>query len=378
MLWLAATKCASREAAASENDPLAPAGTAPEGSGLESDNANDAGIPVPAEGPDDAGQTSSTGAEVPLHLGGDVPVAGDEDAGPPVPATEVAFGAPRPIRDPLTLPMALRRLRRIRAPGTVVTVDIDATVEATADAGGRLMTVLTRPLERALDLALVIDGAPTMDIWEGTFDELERLLAQTGAFRSVSRWTLRLSGDAAQLESQDRRAQPPRRLIDPSGRRVVLLATDGRDEAWYSAAPWDMLDAWCAAMPTALVQVLPQHYWATTAVGDPYLTATALRPAAPNSQYVHRLVWWAADPGGVPLPVVTLSPQAMETWAQVVVSGTTWATGITATPPDARLCALGRRRRDRNARQRLPVPGLDRRRSASPASWPAPPPCPCR
>ena len=214
-----------------------------------------------------------------------------------------------------------------------MSVDIDATVEATADAGGRLMTVLTRPPQRALDLALVADGAPSMDIWAGTFDELERLLAQTGAFRSVTRWTLRLSGDAVQLESRDGRAQPPRRLIDPTGRRLVLLATDGRDKAWYSAAPWDTLDAWCASMPTALLQVLPQHYWATTAVGDPYLTATALRPAAPNTEYVRRLAWWADDPGGVPLPVVTLSPQAMETWAQVVAGGTAWATGITAVPP---------------------------------------------
>ncbi|MGD0069799.1 MAG: SAV_2336 N-terminal domain-related protein, partial [Streptosporangiaceae bacterium] len=299
----------------------------------ESDSAYDAGDAVPAGGSDEAGRTSGTDAEIPLHLGGDAGGAGHEDVSAPVPATEVAFGVPRPIRDPLTLPMALRRLRRIRTPGPIMTVDIDATVEATADAGGRLMTVLTRPPQRTLDLALVVDGAPSMDIWAGTFDELERLLAQTGAFRSVSRWTLRLSGDGAQLQSRDNRAQPPRRLIDPSGRRLVLLATDGRDEAWYSAAPWNTLDAWCAAMPTALLQMLPQHYWATTAVGDPYLTATALRPAAPNSQYVHRLAWWADDPGGVPLPVVTLSPQAMETWAHVVAGGNAWTTGITAVPP---------------------------------------------
>ena len=337
VLWLAATTSADRQAD-TETDSRAPAGTGPEGhvdeleSVPESDSANEAGDAVPVREGDEVGQPSGTDAEVPLYLGGDAAGA-DDGASAPVPATEVAFGAPRPIRDPLTLPTALRSLRRIRTPGPVLSVDIDATVEATADAGGRLMTVLTRPPQRALDLALVADGAPSMDIWTGTFDELERLLAQTGAFRSVSRWTLRLSGDAVQLESRDGRAQPPRRLIDPTGRRLVLLATDGRDETWYSAAPWDTLDAWCAAMPTALLQVLPQHYWATTAVGDPYLTATALRPAAPNIQYVRRLAWWADDPGGVPLPVVTLSPQAMETWAQVVAGGTAWATGITAVPP---------------------------------------------
>jgi hypothetical protein len=341
VLWLAATKSAGQPAVAIETGPPAPAVTGPDTqadeleSAPEPDSADDAGDAVPAGGADEADRTTGTGAEIPLRLGGDAGGANDEDVSAPVPAAEVAFGVPRPIRDPLTLPMALRRLRRIRTPGPIVTVDIDATVEATADAGGRLMTVLTRPLQRSLDLALVVDGAPSMDIWAGTFDELERLLAQTGAFRSVSRWTLRLSGDGAQLQSRDNRAQPPRRLIDPSGRRLVLLATDGRDEAWYSAAPWNTLDAWCAVMPTALLQMLPQHYWATTAVGDPYLTATALRPTAPNSQYVHRLAWWADDPGGLPLPVVTLSPQAMETWAHVVAGGNAWATGITAVPPAA-------------------------------------------
>lgn len=77
--------------------------------------------------------------------------------------------------------------------------------------------MLTRPPQPALDLALVVEGAPSMDIRAGIFDELERLLAQTGVFRSLSRRTLWLSADAVQLESRDGWTQPPRRLIDPSG-----------------------------------------------------------------------------------------------------------------------------------------------------------------
>ena len=52
------------------------------------------------------------------------------------------------------------------------------------------MIVSARPLERALDLALVIDGSPSMLIWDDTFDEFERLLYATGALHSVSRWRL--------------------------------------------------------------------------------------------------------------------------------------------------------------------------------------------
>ncbi len=128
--------------------------------------------------------------------------------------------------------------------------------------------------------------------------------------------------------------QSPRRLIDPSGRRVVLVATDASHESWYTEGPWDTIATWCAAMPTALIQVLPPHYWGATAIGDPYITARARRPAVPNSEYARGLAWWAADPGGLILPVVTLAPEALETWAQAAVSGTAWATGITATPPD--------------------------------------------
>lgn len=272
---------------------------------------------------------SSADAPVPLRIGGE-----PADYGELVAATEVGFRSPRSIPDALTLPAALRRLRRIRAPGPEIAVDIDATVEATAEAGGRLITEVTRPLQRVLDLALVVDGSSSMDIWTETLDEFERLLAQTGAFRTVSRWTLRTLNGTMRLEAPDRSPHPPRRLTDPSGRRLVLVATDGRDKSWYSAGPWDMIAAWCAAMPTALVQVLPPQYWAQTAVGEPFITARALRQAAPNSQYARRLDWWAADPGGPPLPVVTLTAEALGTWAEAAVGGTAWASGITATPPD--------------------------------------------
>jgi hypothetical protein len=350
VLWLTATFSASQEARADEPDVwIAHDRRTRE----ESLNAPQAAPTVPfpqlgdaARETDPGGGTDPPGGSVtakpvvPLRLGGGwrpnvgISADGRPDDGAPVPATEVGFPTPRPIRDPLTVPLALRRLRKLQTPGPDVTVDIDVTVGATAEAGGRLMTVLTRPLRRALDLALVIDGAASMDMWADTFDELEHLLAQTGAFHSVSRWTLRASGDSVLLEARGGAAQPPGRLIDPSGKRLVLLATDGRDDSWFSPGPWEAIAGWSAAMPTALLQVLPEHYWPTTAVGEPYITATALRPTAPNNQYLCRLAWWASDPGGIPLPVVTLSPRAMEEWAQVVAGGAAWTTGITATPPD--------------------------------------------
>ena len=212
-------------------------------------------------------------------------------------------------------------------------MDIDATVEATADAGGNLVPVFTRPPERSLDMALVVDGAPAMRIWDDTFDEFARLMAQTGAFRSVERWRLVMDGEVY-LADTSGRIQPTGRLIDPSGRRVVFVATNASADAWYTAGPWKTLASWCAAMPTVLIHVLPRQYWAGTALGEPYITARASRPAAPNGEYASRLAWWAHNPGGMPLPVVTLVPDALETWAQAAVNGTAWTPGITAIPPN--------------------------------------------
>lgn len=256
--------------------------------------------------------------------------------GEPVAASEVGLAAPRPIKDAVTLPAVLRRLRLVSAKGSQLSVDIEATVDATAEAG-RLTPVLAPSPERALDLALVVDDTPAMHIWRDTFDELQRLLVQSGAFRGVSRWDLDPQrGEIRPRSPGDPPFQSARRLIDPSGRRLVLVATDARAAAWFTKQPWDALTAWSRAMPTAVIQVLPQHYWAGTAIGDPYITARASRPAAPNAQYQHRLAWWAADddPGGVPLPVVTLAPESISIWAQSLMTGTQWATGITAVPPE--------------------------------------------
>ena len=319
VLWLAATYPASHSTPA-RDEPGNQESAQHETDKREFEDSDTKSLPVP---------------EVPLSLHVDVEPSG---TGQRVPATEIGFGAPRPIRDALTLPVALRRLRQVRAPGPHLTIDVDATVDATAEAG-RLLPVLRRPQQRALDLAIVVDDSSSMRIWNDTFDDLERLLAQTGAFRAVSRWRLspRSGGIRPDTLPGARNAlHPPERLIDPSGRRLVFVATDARDAYWYTAPPWEAVAAWCAAMPTVLVQVLPPHYWTGTAIGDPYITARARRPAAPNKQYEHRLAWWADgdDPGGLPLPVMTLDPSAVDSWAQAVVNGTAWSTGITAIPPD--------------------------------------------
>ena len=331
VLWLSAMHVATMDAASDVGRDIEVAGRAADPGGRERAQPVRAGAEA---GPPPVAVAEQVSDRLPLRLdGGD---SGESGASAErVAASEVGFGSPRPIRDALAVPRALRRFRQVRVPSRRLAVDVDATVTATAEAGGVLLPVFApRPSERALDLALVVDGAPAMCIWDDTFDEFELLLAQTGAFRSVSRWRLTVRDGYVTIEDPSGTPHPTGRLVDPSGRRVVLVATDASAEFWYSAGVWDAVASWCDAMPTALIQVLPQHYWPGTALGEPYVTARSRRPAAPSSEYERRLAWWAQDPGGVVLPVVAFDPEALAVWAQAAVSGTVWTTGITATPPD--------------------------------------------
>ncbi|MGW2889179.1 sigma-70 family RNA polymerase sigma factor [Streptomyces griseoruber] len=270
----------------------------------------------------------------PSHSGPELRLSPEHTTTTAEPATGIGLDAPAPISDPLAVPRALRRFRRVRAPSPHPSVDIEASVEATAEAGGRLVLVHTREQKHALDVVLVTDGHPSVRIWDETLDAFARLLARTGAFRAVTRCTLVDEGAGPRLRDARGVLHPPRYIVDPSGHRLVLLATDATAEPWYHPPLWAALATWCRTMPVALVQLLPSHYWSTTAVGDPYLAVRARRPGGPNQHYEQRLAWWADIPRGAPLPVVTLAPDTLEAWVRAVVDGSAWTDAISADPPE--------------------------------------------
>ena len=224
-LWLAVASYAGEE-----GEPGTPTGDIADEGPADGETTADQSRPGGSSGgPDDdeEGLASSGSVAVPLRLGG--------RALGQVPAREIGFGVPGPIRDPLALPRSLRRLRQVRRPGPRLEIDIDATVEATAEAAGRLVPKFTRRLERSLDLALVVDQAPSMRMWRETLDEFALLLGQTGAFRTVTRWTLIAAPGGVTVKDPRGTAHHPARLIDPSGRRLVFLATDATSQTWYES-----------------------------------------------------------------------------------------------------------------------------------------------
>ena len=255
-----------------------------------------------------------------------------------VPAAAVGLGVPAAATRQVSLGRVLAPFRRVQRPGPL-TVDVDATVEATADA--RRLVVVTRPgRERGLDVALVIDTSPVMTVCRSELNEFEALLRRAGAFRSVTRWTL-VPGPGQHLLIHDVAgvAHHPDRLLDPSGRRLVLLATDAVAEHWYRAAVWHTLSRWARAMPTALIHVLPDQYRARSALGGSAIMMKSRRPAGPNDVADVRTDWWDPDTeptdgqADVPVSVVCLRPEALTVWTQAIAVGTAWVDAIWARPP---------------------------------------------
>ncbi|MEV0128597.1 SAV_2336 N-terminal domain-related protein [Dactylosporangium sp. NPDC050688] len=254
-----------------------------------------------------------------------------------VPAVAVGLGTAAARRRPVPAGHALAPFRRIRRPGPPV-VDVDATVEATADAGR--LTVVTRPgWDRGLDVAIVVDDSPVAAAWADALGDFESLLRRTGAFRQVTRWTLRWqAGGSVLLRDGTGAAHGPLRLTDPTGRRLVLVATDATTDPWYAPPIWTLLHRWARLMPVAVLHLLPEQYRGFTALGSPTVALRARRPGAVNTAADVVRAWWDSDdePGAVALPVVTLRPHDVRRWAHAVASGAGWVDAVWARTPDAR------------------------------------------
>jgi hypothetical protein len=283
-----------------------------------------------------------------------LPLSGDSAAGGRiVPAIEVGLQSPRPATRPLSTVRALAPFKRIHGPGPP-TVDVEASVEATAEAH-RLVVVTSPGRERGLDVAMVVDSSLVMSVCHGELAEFEALLRRAGAFRSVTRWTL-VPDPSSHQAPGSRAAGPGRdvmirdnagvehhtdRLLDPSGRRLVLLVTDAVADHWYRAGVWQAMRRWAQVMPTAVIDVLPEQYRAQTALGMPAAVMRSRRPAGPNAAADVQVAWWEADlhpeddpVAAVPLPVVSLRPQALEVWAEAVTAaGTAWVDAVWAQRP---------------------------------------------
>jgi signal recognition particle receptor subunit beta len=293
---------------------------------------SEAATPPPQEGQQGTARPRRAQQRPTMLMHGGLPVAKARATA----ATAVGLRAPASMAGAITTGRMFSPFRRIHRPGPWE-VDVDATVEATADA--RRLTIVTRPArERGLDVALVADTSAVMTACHNAVAELEAILIRAGSFRSVSRWTLSPREEEVLVLDRAGAEHIPDRLADPSGRRLVLLVTDATADHWYRAGLWRAIRNWAELMPTAILHVLPKQYGTSGPLGGSPITMRSARPAAPNRAADVEVPWWAGAsdgtrPGAIPVPVVGLVPSELAAWARAVAVGTGWVDAVWACEP---------------------------------------------
>jgi formylglycine-generating enzyme required for sulfatase activity len=290
-------------------------------------NLNSSGPPNPAP-------TSSMVGLQPQKSGSDVK---DSD-GLGVGNLSIALPDAPGLRDTLGLLRALKPLLR-KVPSIDSNV-LDEAVTAQRIAETDLWIPELQPeLEPWLDLALVIDASPSMLIWQRSLRDVQRLLRQCGAFRDIRVWSLDVSSDGdVQLRpgygSMAAQASPcsPRELIDPNGRRLVLVMSDCIDDRWQTKAISAALAIWARHGMVALVQVLPEWLWDRTALQSvPKVRFYSLEPGTANHKLrvKRRDRWRRSSIPDIKVPVLTLEPSVAQRWSQMVAGkGDAGAAGL--------------------------------------------------
>ncbi|MDQ3154482.1 MAG: FxSxx-COOH system tetratricopeptide repeat protein [Actinomycetota bacterium] len=269
-------------------------------------------------------------------------------------------GVPLPAALPLPssadIVRALRPLKRkvLSWHEDEVVLDEDATAEQAVQDG--LWLPVTKPgTARWLDLTLVVDASPSMALWQSTVTAFISLSQRLGAFRTIQ---LRLldthhptgGSPATPVLRGGTPATPtrsPAELLDPSGRRIVLVLTDGVGQCWRQDLVSPLLAQWGGVMPVAVVHLLPQRLWERDGVALHRARLTVPGPLSPNRRWGLELSdsWLdpdpaAAVPGGVvPVPVLELEARWLGWWARFV-------TGSFRDPADATVLLAGNQARE--------------------------------
>jgi formylglycine-generating enzyme required for sulfatase activity/putative intracellular protease/amidase len=260
-------------------------------------------------------------------------------------ATTLRVARPGLLPDPLGIGRALRPLlQRLPSRGRRV-LDEPATVHNFAEL--RLpVPVLRGTPERRWELAVVIDNHPSTVLWQPLLAELTELLARHGAFRDLRLWRLDTAGSGpvrlwpgVGQHGVGGVPRSPKVLLDPLGRRAVLVVSDFSAAGWrrgrslipqHAPQPLDVLADWQRSQPVVLLHLMPPARWPRSAFGGAELVALrAAPPAAEGAVAGLRLDTGTAPsarPGnGAPpliLPVIGTDPPSLSAWARLVAGRT--------------------------------------------------------
>jgi tetratricopeptide (TPR) repeat protein len=239
-------------------------------------------------------------------------------------ARRVTLGGPGTLSGKLELARALRPFRQRFPSRHRMTLDVEATVRATAET--RQMLPILRPgTERRFSADLVFDSSPSMLVWEDAFTELVSVFEHVGAFRDVKHWHLHVADDDVWLTDRSGQRWGPSALSGADRRRIVVIVTDAVADHWYRPAIWRHLIGWGSGGAVALMDLLPLKLWSFSGVGPNRIRVRATSAAAANAELKYNVPrrWRLAGrsaTSAVAFPVVQLSPSALAEWSGMVAA----------------------------------------------------------
>ncbi|WP_167976619.1 FxSxx-COOH system tetratricopeptide repeat protein [Lentzea indica] len=239
---------------------------------------------------------------------------------PPIDSLE-CFRALRPLK---------REMRSWRDDAMVL--DEESTADQVAQTG-RWWPVTRPRMERWLDLTLVVDRSPLMALWQSQVAAFTEMLSRLGAFRTIQIRLLEVvqnpDGSTVPMLRGGTAETPPRNpaeIVDASGRRVVLLLTDGVGDTWRPDVLLPMLAMWGRTMPVSVVHLLPQWLWERGRVRTHRLEVSVHGAMKPNNLWIFDLpdAWLEPDPASltrhdtVLVPVIEMRPRWLRWWSSLI------------------------------------------------------------
>ncbi|MEU9338018.1 SAV_2336 N-terminal domain-related protein [Streptomyces sp. NPDC048290] len=269
------------------------------------------------------------------------------DAAPGIsspPGDRLRLPAPAALPGHGALARSLRPLTRwVPAGGRgPLELDEEATVERIIDTA-QWSPVLRPAPSRWLDLVLVVDDSVSMMVWRDTVREFLSVLGSVGAFRSVQHWLLPTEEIPARGivlrpptagPDEHRADRSPLEILDTTGRRVVLVASDCVSPSWADGTLGRLLRTWGQAGPVALVQLLPRRMWGQSALTVHDVRLGSQTPGTANVRLaVTPLGGHRPAPRAMAVPVLELDPRWLGPWAALVSGETSvWDTVATLVP----------------------------------------------
>ena len=233
-------------------------------------------------------------------------------------ASAVSIPDPFPLPNPAEIGKTLLPLAR-RIPGIWKNqIDIDATIEQTAEANGLITVAMKAPLERQYEIHLFIDVSPSMQFWDDLTAGVATLFRWQGFFRDVRVWRLDTSSDKMRLYSDVTRIERDiASLITPRQNRLFMVVTDTLGKAWRSGDAYQQLAFLGQTHSVTIAHIFPQYLWSRTSLfRATQRPLTAAKSGGANSKLKRGGRKLRTIEDIYQFPILNLLPEHFATWAK--------------------------------------------------------------